>query len=246
MSELNWESDPAHAFPVSHLFDLLGMRRVSGKIEIATGANLYGLYVDRGQVLAATSSQRVLRLGHLLVQRGAVEPMYLHDVLRGRRSVPGNQAIGAALVSEGAVTRAALMATVEEQIVEILSRVICAEDATIRVIANEPLPDGIETARFDTDELFEEAHRRHFRRSAIRAMQRLLPHASAPLRMNGHLAMISALLSDPELLVALQIDKGNMTLERLGTTLPLEPLDLKRIVISFLEREFIAADRHPL
>ncbi len=242
MNEPNWESDPAHAFPVSHLFDLLGMRRVSGKIEIALGAHTYGLYVDRGQVLAATSSLRILRLGHLLVQRGAVEPMYLHDVLRGHRAVPGNQAIGAALVSEGAVTRAALLATVEEQIVEILSRVICADDAVIRVIADEPFPDGIETARFDTDELFEEAHRRHFRRASLRAMQRLLPPATAPLRMNGHLAMISSMLSDPELLVALQIDKGNMTLERLGTTLPLEPLELKRIVISLFEREFIASD----
>jgi hypothetical protein len=238
-----WEPDPAHLFPVSHLFDMLGFRRISGKIQIATNNQSYGLFVDRGSFLAATSSQRTLRLGHLLLQRGAVEPTFLHDVLRGRRSVPHNQAIGGALMSEGAVTRAALLATVEEQIVEVLSRVICADDATIQVIADEPVPDGIEVTEFDTDELFEEAHRRHFRRAAIRAMQRLLPAHDAPLHLVSHLALISSLLTDPELLVALQVDKGNMTLERLGTVLPLEPLVLKRTVISLFEREFISVAR---
>lgn len=243
MDEHIWEPNPAHLFPISHLFDLLGMRRISGKIQVTTGQNAYGLYVDRGRLLAATSSQRTLRLGHLLLQRGAVEPVFLHDVLRGRRRVPTNQALGGALVSEGAVTRAALLATVEEQIVEVLSRVICADDATMTVIADEPVPDGIETADFDTDELFEEAHRRHFRRAAIYAMQRLLPASDAPLRMRANLALISQTLTDPELLVALQVDKGLMTLERLGTVLPLEPLDLKRTVISLFEREYIEVVR---
>ncbi len=243
MDESTWESTPAHLFPISHLFDLLGFRRISGKIQITSGTNTYGLFVDRGKILAATSSQRTLRLGHLLLQRGAVEPVYLHDVLRGRRSVPHGQALGAALMSEGAVTRAALLATVEEQIVEVLSRVICAEDAMMMVIADEPVPDGIEVADFDTDELFEEAHRRHFRRASARAMQRLLPAHDAPLKLGTHLALISAQLTDPELLVALQVDKGSMTLERLGTVLPLEPLALKRTVISLFEREYLTVGR---
>jgi hypothetical protein len=143
-------------------------------------------------------------------------------------------------MAEGAVTRAALLATVEEQIVEVLSRVICADDAMMTVIADEPVPDGIEVTDFDTDELFEEAHRRHFRRASIRAMQRLLPSHDARLVLKTPLAVISALLTDPELLVALQVDKGNMTLERLGTVLPLEPLMLKRTVISLFEREYIS------
>lgn len=242
MDDPSWDTDSAHLFPVTHLFDMLGFRRISGKIQIATGSSTYGLFVDRGKVLAATSTQRTLRLGHLLLQRGAVEPLFLHDVLRGRRSVPGNQALGGALMSEGAVTRAALLATVEEQIVEILSRVICADDAMLTVIADEPVPEGIELADFETDELLEEAHRRHFRRAAVRAMQRLLPAHDSLLRLTTPLALISASLTDPELLVALQVDKGGMTLERLGTVLPLDPLVLKRTVISLFEREFVAAN----
>ena len=231
---------PWRAFSMKQLIDLLGFERISGKIQITSRNDVYALYVNRGQILAASSSHRTLRLGHLLLQKGAVEPAFLHDVLVGRRSVPQGRAIGGTLVAQGAVTLAALIATVEDQIAEILSRVIGLENATLVVIADEPVPDGIQCADFETDELLQEADRRHTRRSMIRAMQRLLPMSDAPLRMSAPLGVISNLLTDCELLVALQIDKGSMTLERLGTTLPLEPLALKRAVIGLMERQYVA------
>jgi phenylpyruvate tautomerase PptA (4-oxalocrotonate tautomerase family) len=226
--------------PMAQILDLIGMRRITGKIQIGSHGDLFGLFVERGSIIAATSPLRSLRLGHLLLQRGAVEPAFLHDVLVGRRSVPRNVAIGGALVAEGATTRASLLATVEEQITEILARVIGLEDATVVVIADEPLPDGIERAAFDLNELLAEADRRHARRATVRAMQRLLPQADKRLMVKASLGLISRQLSDAELLVALQIDKGGMSLDRLGTSLPLEPVKLKRTVIGLLEREIIA------
>lgn len=144
------------------------------------------------------------------------------------------------MVDEGAVSRADLVATVEEQIVEILSRLVGIEDATVLMIADEPLPTGIELSDFDTDALLEEANVRHARRAAVRAMQRLLPAHDVELALSVQLALVSYKLADSELLVALQVDKGAMTLDRLGTVLPLEPLTLKRAVISLLERGYLA------
>ena len=71
-------------------------------------------------------------------------------------------------------------------------------------------------------------------------MQRLLPADQAVISLTVQLALVSYLLSDSELLIALQIAKGQSTLERLGNVLPLDPLTLKRAVISMFERGYLA------
>jgi hypothetical protein len=228
------------ACPLPEVIELLGFRRTSGKIQVTEGVESFGIFVEQGRIRAATSSLRTMRLGHLLLQRGAVEPVFLHEILHGRRTLPGGRALGAALIDEGAVTRADLVATVEEQIIEILSRLVAIKDATVLMIADEPLPEGIEVAEFDTDALLEEANIRHARRAAIRAMQRLLPAHNAELALTIQLALFSFQLSDSELLVALQIDKGAMTLDRLGSIVPLDPLTLKRAVITLFERGYLS------
>jgi hypothetical protein len=230
-----------HPLPLLDILDLLGFWRSNGKIEITSPEESYSLHVDRGRILAASSSLRTLRLGHLLLQRGAVEPVFLHDVLYGHRTVPVGRALGATLLKEGAVTRTDLAATVEEQIIEILARAIAIQDSTVLMIADEPLPAGIEPLAFDTTALLEEANARHGRRAAVRAMQRLLPRPDVRLELTVQLPLVSYKLADPELLVALQVDKGAMTLDRLSSALPLDPFALKRAVINLLERGYLAA-----
>lgn len=229
----------APALSISEIFDLLGFQRASGKIQITGGSESFSLFVDQGRILAAMSSLRTLRLGHLLLQRGAVEPVFLHDVLYGRRSLPGGRALGAALIEEGAVTRVELIETVREQIVEILARLISIEDATVLMIADAPLPDGIELVEFDTAKLIAEAHSRHGQRAAIRAMQRLLPAHDAELTLSVQLALVSYLLSDAELLIALHLDRARMSLDDLGESVPLDPMSLKRAVITLTERGYL-------
>lgn len=225
------------------VFELLGFWRSNGKLQVTAPTESFSLFFDRGRILAASSSLRTLRLGHLLLQRGAVEPVFLHDVLTGHRSLASGRALGPALIEEGAVTRAELVATVREQIVEILSRILAVQGATVLIIADEPLPIGIDCADFATDELIAEANDRHARRAAVRAMQRLLPAHDAELRLCVQLALVSYQLSDPELLVALQVDKGMMSLDRLGRLVPLDPMNLKRAVITLLERGYLTTAR---
>ena len=85
-----------------------------------------------------------------------------------------------------------------------------------------------------------EANARHAQRAAIRAMQRLLPSPDAELKLSVQLALVSYQLSDPELLVALQLDQGAMTLDRLSIVIPLDPMSLKRAIITLFERGYLA------
>lgn len=229
----------AAMLPVPYLLDLLAWRRASGKVQIVTDGDVYGIYIDAGRILAATSTHRTLRLGHLLLQRGAVEPIFLHDVLHGRRTLVAGRALGAMLVAEGALTLEALAVTVEEQAVEVLSRVLSLERATFLLIADEPLPAGMEIVPLDTARVMDAAVRRQTERASSRAMQRLLPRRDVPLLLTVHLALISHHLTDAELLVALQVDRGGATLDHLVGTLPLDMLTVKRTLIGLMERDFV-------
>ena len=228
------------------ILDALGIHRRSGKIQIVCESDAYGLHVFRGRVIYATSSHRSLRLGHLLLQRGSVQPNYLHDVLRGRRTVARDQALGSVLVREGAITVADLAAGIEEQAIQVLSRVLALERATFMHHGDEPIPLGIEIVPLETDQLLREAGRRHVEIVSAHVMERLLPASDVQLRINVQLALVSHMLTDAELLVALNVDRGSSCLDRLGSTLPLDQMTLKRTVISLLERGYIIAGEPPL
>ena len=230
---------PALRLPVPHVLDAIGWRHVSGKVQIATDSDINGIFVDRGRLIAATSSHRSLRLGHVLLQRGAVEPLFLHDVIRGVRPAPIGQALGGALLREGAVTREHLAASVEEQVIEVLSRVLGMDDASFVLIADEPLPAGIEIVPLDVGEMLDAAIERQAQRASARAMQRLLPRHDVPLRMAVQLSLVSVQLTDVELLVSLQIERGHATIERLADALPLDRLTLNRTIIALMERGYL-------
>jgi hypothetical protein len=228
------------------ILDVLGMHRRSGKIQIVCDSDAYGLHLFRGRVIFATSSLRSLRLGHLLLQSGSVQPTYLHDVLRGRRTVARDQALGSVLVRDGAITIADLAAGVEEQAVQVLTRVNALSGATFMHHGDEPIPLGIEIVPLETERLLQEAGRRHVESISAQVMQRLLPPREAPLTLNVHLALVSYMLTDAELLVALNVDRGSSSLGRLLSTLPLDQLTLHRTVISLLERGYLKAGETPL
>ena len=206
-------------YPIPAVLDLLGFQRASGKVQISNATESFSptLIVGEswprarpcGRCGSGISCCSVALSNRLLARcplRAEVDSRW--------------RALGAALVEEGAVTRDDLTATVEEQIVEILARLIALEDATAVMVADAPLPEGIAIAEFDTRSLIAEANQRHAQRAAIRAMQRLLPAPEAELRLSVQLALVSYLLSDSELLVALQLDRGVTTLDRLSGIIP--------------------------
>ena len=222
------------------ILDVLGLHRRSGTFQVIKESDAYGFHIQAGNVIYATSSHRTLRLGHLLLQRGAVEPIYLHDILRGRRTIARDKALGGVLLRDGALSLEDLAAGVEEQAIEVLSRVIALQGATYLHHGDDAPPAGIEIVPLDTSRLVAEATDRFLSRTATRVMQRLLPPLDVPLSLTVKLALVSYALSDAELLVALHVDRADMTLKKLGETLPLDPMTLKRTVISLLERGYIS------
>jgi hypothetical protein len=221
------------------ILEVLGIHRRSGMYQVACDGEAYGLHMQDGKVIFATSSHRTLRLGHLLLQRGAVEPIYLHDVLRGRRTIARDQPLGRVLMRDGALTIQALACGIEEQAIEVLTRVIGLNGATYLYHPDEGVPDGIEIVPLNTQHIVEEATGRHLNRASTRVMQRLLPPEDTPLHLTVQLALVSYLLTDAELLVALHVDRATTTLKRLSQTLAIDPLTLKRTVIALLERGYL-------
>lgn len=222
------------------ILEVLGINRRTGTYQIVCDGDAYGLHVQHGEIIFATSSHRTLRLGHLLLQRGSVQPIYLHDVLRGRRTIARDQALGSVLIRDGALTIEDLAAGVAEQAIEILSRIVGLSGATYLYHGDDPMPTGIEVVPLNTSHLLEEAVNRQLNRASTLVMQRLLPSLDATLHLTVQLALVSYQLTDAELLVALHLDRSTSSLRRLGETLPLDPLTMKRTVISLLERGYIA------
>lgn len=229
-------------FDVLEMFEVLGFRRRTGKFHVLAGDDSYGVYVDRGRVILATSSNRALRLGVVLLRRGAVEPSRLQAALQPHRlSVESVEpiAIGGRLMRVGAVTRDDLAEGVQEQAIEVLSRVLECGSATVVFAHDEPLPHGVEIIPLDTDWLIAEASRRCEERIGLRAMERLLPPRNARLRLTVQLALVSFYMTDAEVLVALAVDRGNATLDGLASVLPLDRQTLRQTVIGLLERGYL-------
>ncbi len=225
--------------------EVLGLRWRTGKLQVLADGDSFGLFVDCGRIILATSSHRTLRLGQMLLQRGAVQPLDLYQILKNEDAAARSRALGGVLVAEGTISRSDLAAGVEEQCVEILSRIIELSRSTLLFVHDDPLPQGLEVVPLDTDRLLQRADLRQSERSAMRAMQRLLPRPDAPLRFAGRLPLVSFQLTDAELLVALSVDRGTSTLEQLAVTLPLDSLTLKRTVIALIERGFLLSSDPP-
>jgi hypothetical protein len=226
-------------FSVIATLEALGLRRRTGKIHVIADGDVYGIYVDAGRIILATSSNQALRLGLLLLRRGLIEPLYLQDVLHGRRPQSERQALGRTLVQDGVISRADLAAGVEEQCVEVLSRFLDYDTATFIFVGDAPIVSGIEIVPLDTDHVLNQAAARQHERMATRAMDLLLPPSTVRLKLSVQLALISVKLTDPELLVALAVDRGTTTLDGLAVTVPLDRLTLRRTVIGLMERGYL-------
>ena len=119
-------------------------------------------------------------------------------------------------------------------------RIVALTGATYLYHGEDPTPSGIEIVPMDTHAVLDEALVRHMNRASTRVMQRLLPPQDATLHLTVQIALVSYQLTDAELLVALHLDRATSSLRRMSESLPLDPLTLKRTLISLLERGFVA------
>jgi hypothetical protein len=233
MSESNSARDAATS---EQALETLGLRWRSGTFLALAGDVSFGLHLDAGRIIFATSTQRSLRLGHLLLRLGAVRPSFLERVLQGAHVLGNSTALGRALVREGAVSRSDLASGVEEQAIEVLSRMIDVPEATFLHLTDDPLPAEIEIVPLETDRVLSAATIRSDHRAAVRAMQLLAPAPGERLTAVNAGGLATRSMSESELLVHISVERGLDRMMDLCSNLPLDPLTVKRAVIGLLER----------
>jgi hypothetical protein len=148
-------------------------------------------------------------------------------------------------LAEGAITLSELASGVKEQCVEVISRILDFDTATFLFAGDDPVSKEIEIIPLDTNDLIQQAEERHYERMSTRAMELLLPSGTVRLKLAVQLALISVQLTDPELLVALAVDRGTTTLDGLAVTVPLDRLTLRRTVIGLMERGYLVVATSP-
>ena len=231
MTESNF---PLDVSTTEQTLDMLGLRWRSGKVLALAGETSFGLHLAAGRIIFATSTQRSLRLGQLLLRLGSIRTGFLDQVLHGGRVQSRTTTLGRVLIREGAISRADLATGVEEQCVEVLSRMIDVPDATFLHVSDDPLPVEIEIVPLETDRMLNAAAIRSDSRAAVRAMQFVLPDSGELLVAAD--GIDPQLLTDNEMLVIFGVQRGFNRLDDLCSNLPLDPLTVKRTVVGLLER----------
>jgi hypothetical protein len=241
-----WLSDnPGFTCSMIETLELLGLRRRTGRIQIQTANDSYSIYVDSGHIILASSSDKGLRLGLVLLRHGYLESSELETVLLHHSRSATHHSIGKQLISDGVLSRADLATGVEAQCIEILSQALDEEDTTITFVEDQPLHLDLEIVPLNTDLVLLRAEGRQSQRTGRRAMERLLPKPGSRLRLTAPIMPLASQLTNPELLVAMAIDRGTTVVEQVLSSTPLNELTVKRSVIGLIERGVIAISEPP-
>ena len=106
--------------PVS-VFQMMNIAQVTGELTIDNGQNAARIYFYGGDLVFAEISERSVKLGEFLVQRGIITQKKLDSVLvRDRKG----KRIGNLLVERGILDKASLFSALEEQVKEVIYEVV--------------------------------------------------------------------------------------------------------------------------
>jgi hypothetical protein len=147
-------------FGAPDLLQMLALRRHTGRLTITTEEIEVEIFVDEGRLALATASDPGLRLGRLLVERGALHPAQLRAALREQSYERGCRSLGEILVSHRWVEEDDLALGLEEQAVAVLSRLLDADTGTYSYHRHLTPPPHIALLPLPTDRILLESARR--------------------------------------------------------------------------------------
>jgi hypothetical protein len=110
--------DLRHFFP-AEILQLLSLAQASGRLDLERPAERAEIFVERGQPVFARTTGPTVKVGQLLVHRGAVSAETLDGVLRSAPASPGER-IGSRLVSAGVATADDVQGAVRETLRRVL------------------------------------------------------------------------------------------------------------------------------
>jgi hypothetical protein len=144
---------------VADLLYLLALRHQTGRLSVVTSRILAHLYLARGRLVLATSTDPALRLGQILVAADAISADGLADALAEQRRSPEADALGPLLIGRGLATTDVVHRALRAQMFGVLVRVFTATDGRFLFEREVCVPANLAIPDIDTDVLILETVR---------------------------------------------------------------------------------------
>ena len=134
MSAETLRGDLRHFFP-AEILQLLSLAQASGRLELQRASERAEIFIERGQPVVARTDGASVRVGELLVHRGAVSAETLESVL-ARAGAPGER-LGARLVASGVATPEQVESAVRETLRRVLYGLLLWREGTFQFVPGE-------------------------------------------------------------------------------------------------------------
>ena len=222
------------------LVDLFVKRRRTGKLTVKADGREVDLYIVDGALVLASTSDLTLRLGRMLIRLGIINNQQLLDALHEQTETPRPRSLGSILRSRGLVSPNQLACCVEEQCIEVLSRVVTAQHGVFLYTDGVVPPRKLETAPLDAARVLSEAAERT---EQLRRLRTLLPAPTAPLLFDERQLPAADALTEEEREVIRVLRLGASSLGDLVDQLSLDEATLGAAVLSLSTRGVILGKR---
>ena len=141
------------AFPMADVLNLIHEAGKSGFLLLVQGEHEKSVYFHRGEVVFASSNQRVDRIGECLLRSGAITLEQLREA--DARWTP-NMRFGKVLVQLGVLTPRDLWNAVKTQVEDVVRSLFAYTWGTVHIWEGEIQPDNVVRLALPTNRLIEE------------------------------------------------------------------------------------------
>jgi hypothetical protein len=227
---------------VADLLYLLALRQQTGKLAVNANGDEVGLFIEQGRMILVTSSNMSLRLGKMLVRLELLTNERLRDALRYQEQSGRGRPLGTLLIEAGFISEQQLHRCIEEQCIEVLARVIAADNGIFVFHRNARVSPHIEIVPLNSDRILLEATRRTDELTELRSR---LPDPDAPLMLGETIEQDAHHLADTELAVASSFFGKASSLRELGSQANMDDVALWRTVVRMIERGWIVCGSAP-
>ena len=152
------EGDLRHFF-TAEVLQFLGLARATGRLELERPGERAELFLDRGRPVFARTTGGSVRVGEVLVHRGAISAESLERALEAQRGRPAER-LGTLLVAEGAASRDQVVRAVEEALQRILYGVMMWSEGRFRFVPGERVAEDDIRPELELEQLILEGLRR--------------------------------------------------------------------------------------
>src|SRR5215207_9915507 len=204
---------------VADLLYLLALGQQSGRLSVIAAGEDVAVYINQGKMVLVTSANPSLRLGRMLVRLEFLSADALREVLERQEQSGGNRALGRVLIENGLISEAQLRQCVEEQCIEVLSRIISAGSGIFVFHPDVRVASNTEIVPLNSDRILVEAIRRTDEISSLRAK---LPIDTAQLTLSNQIDHDADTLTDTQIVIASALYSASKNLAELHEYVPVD------------------------